>query len=210
MTSAPARMAATVSAARASRSARVLVSSEMVTTGAAGFGLLLGEVRLLVLGAAAGEDVEERVVAVGALDLAARRGELELGEVRARGEAREVRWAQHELAVEDPHAPLPLIAPPCPRDGGTVTSCRALTCEPRCQRDGTFDSAPYWRKSAAPSTRKWRPASDVVISVSCADREQQVFRLDGPELGFALEPFDRREVQLIELDDREAPGPEAR
>ena len=79
---------ATVSAARASRSARVLVSSEMVTTGRARVGLLLGEVRLLVLGAAAGEHVEERVVPLGPLDLAAGRGELELGEVRARGEAR--------------------------------------------------------------------------------------------------------------------------
>ncbi len=63
------------------------------------FVAVAGELLLLVLAAAAGEDVEHGVVLLGALTFAAEDRELELGEVLARGVAGEVARAQRERAV---------------------------------------------------------------------------------------------------------------
>ncbi len=95
MTSAPARMAARVSSCAAASAARVLAGNGISTTVRRSSCAELVELLGLVLGTEAREDVEQRVVARGALDLAAGGAQLELGEVRARGVAREIARAEH-------------------------------------------------------------------------------------------------------------------
>ena len=70
------------------------------------------EQRVLVLEAAAREDVEHRVVALRPLDLAAGGAQLELREMRACGKPGEIARAQHQLAVKQLHGVHPLRRPP--------------------------------------------------------------------------------------------------
>ena len=102
--------------------------------------LVPGEDTGLVLGAAARQHVEQRIVAGGALDLTSGGGELEVGEVLARSEPGEVARGADELAVKQPHRVLatrvltaigPLLQPRGTREGpfrvGTVRRRRRST-----------------------------------------------------------------------------------
>lgn len=70
---------------------------------------------VLVFASESRQNIEERVLAIGTRQFTAGRREFELGEVRARGETREIRWAQYQLVVEDSHDHLPARRDQCLR-----------------------------------------------------------------------------------------------
>src|SRR5262249_40187150 len=78
-------------------------------------------------------------VARGALDLAACGAQLELREVRARGEAGEVARAEHQLAVEHLHGAFPPRRSPAPLGDGPFSRSPA-TCRTGSSIPGRGDS----------------------------------------------------------------------